>query len=518
MMREGGARWFWALCLSSLGGPCAAFGCRRGDEVDKVAELVDLRGSVVRDFAAHPNDWKPAAIDQVLSIGDGVHTASESSARVRFFGGGTLKLGGDTLIRFLLRGDADKGQRVSIETGLAEIEPAGDSLLFETRFGHLIIERGSTVRVTTEGDRIRFQVLVGGAVFERDGGGSVIARPGDTFAVDMGSIVIEKAGSQPADTQPESATELAPDGGPSSGPEHPPNAATQSAPLAPEMPSASRVDVVVEAGESATIHDIRAPTAVRIRTSGICPGDALLEIADGRKRYKRAPLATASSGSTVMLAAGAHPYRVRCVAGQTVVASPVTTGTLRIVKDSGAARISRTAPRNVIEADGRRYRVLYQSVLPELTFLWPSAPSAASFMLHVAPAQGAAISTAAEGATHSFKSGALAEGSYLFWFEADDAKRTRSPTSNLRIDFDNAAPAAEIRSPPARASAPVGGLVTVAGIAIEGATVAVDGMNLPLDSQQRFRAEMAVEGRSALAIRIGHASRGIHYYVRRLGE
>jgi hypothetical protein len=515
-MREGSARWVWALYLTSLWGSCAACSCRRGN-AGEIARLVDLRGSVVRDFAAIPNDWKPAAIDQVLSIGDGVHTAADGSARVRFLRGGTLTLGADTLVRFLLRGDATKGQRISIETGLAEIEPGDDSLLFDTRFGPLSIERGSTVRVTTAGDRLRFQVLVGGAVFERDGG-AVVARPGDVFVVDIGGIVIEKVGSEPADTKPE-PRDLAPDGGQGSGPEHRPSAEMPSASLAPEMASASHVDVAVEAGESSTIHDVRAPTAVRILTSGICAGDALVEIADPRKRYKRAPLATASSGSTVMLAVGVHPYRVRCVDGQTVIASPVTTGTLRIVKDSGAARISRTAPRNVIEADGRRYRVLYQSVLPELTFRWPTAPSAPSFTLHVAAARGAAISAAAERATHSFKSGALAEGSYLFWFEADDGRRTRSPTSNLRIDFDNAAPAAEIQSPPARASeGPVGGMVAVAGIAVEGATVGVDGTSLRLDSQQRFRAEIPVEGRSALAIRIGHPSRGIHYYVRRLGE
>jgi hypothetical protein len=85
----------------------------------------------------------------------------------------------------------------------------------------------------------------------------------------------------------------------------------------------------------------------------------------------------------------------------------------------------------------------------------------------------------------------------------------------LKIDFDNAAPAANIQQPPAGTA--VSGTTTVAGVAVDGAKVSVSGVELPLDAQFRFRDEgSAKPGETSLAIRISHPKHGVHYYLRRL--
>jgi hypothetical protein len=44
----------------------------------------------------------------------------------------------------------------------------------------------------------------------------------------------------------------------------------------------------------------------------------------------------------------------------------------------------------------------------------------------------------------------------------------------------------------------------------------VSGVNVPLDSQFRFRGEVGPrDGEAALAIRIAHPKHGVHYYLRR---
>jgi hypothetical protein len=91
---------------------------------------------------------------------------------------------------------------------------------------------------------------------------------------------------------------------------------------------------------------------------------------------------------------------------------------------------------------------------------------------------------------------------------------TRSPTTTLAIGFDNAAPTASVRSPDDGSFAP-GQTVRVAGIALAGWSVAVDGTPLPLDPQQRFEAQVQVPPtQDGIAIRLSHPSRGVHYYVR----
>ena len=72
------------------------------------------------------------------------------------------------------------------------------------------------------------------------------------------------------------------------------------------------------------------------------------------------------------LGEGSHAYRVKCPEQ----ASASTSGAVRVLRDSGAARLPRTPGKNALHADGRRYSVAYQNLLPELTFDSPTRRAA----------------------------------------------------------------------------------------------------------------------------------------------
>jgi hypothetical protein len=275
----------------------------------------------------------------------------------------------------------------------------------------------------------------------------------------------------------------------------------------------TNADFSIQAGESPVVHDPHAPTAVRILFSNLCQGEGEIEFMGSATRRKWAH--ARGTGSAVMLAGpGKNRYRVKCIDDDGVGDTKVE-GAIAIAKDSGTAQLPRRAPHNTIDADGRKYTVLYQNLLPQLTVEWSTAPTAESFILHVEPEHGDPRLVDARTASIKFPSGRLAEGVYGLWFEIPGDLSHRSPKTTLRIDFDNAAPAANIQEPPA--GTPVSGTTTVAGVAQDGAKVSVSGVELPLDAQFRFRDEgSAKPGESSLAIRIAHPKHGVHYYLRRL--
>ena len=114
--------------------------------------------------------------------------------------------------------------------------------------------------------------------------------------------------------------------------------------------------------------------------------------------------------------------------------------------------------------------------------------------------------------TFTFESGALAEGSYTYWFTAGADK---TPETTLRIRFDNAAATAYVRSPPVN-DPWNGATVHVEGATLEGWTVSVGDQKLEIDRQRRF-AQDVPKPKGALAIRFTRAGRGVHFYIRRDG-
>ena len=272
------------------------------------------------------------------------------------------------------------------------------------------------------------------------------------------------------------------------------------------------------AGESATVHATQVPTPVRVRVDPACGAGAYVEVARAG-RFMPVGLAEANEDGAqeravvLSLGEGSHTYRVRCPEQ----AGAGSNGSVRILHDSGAARLPRTAGRNALHADGRRYSVLYQNLLPELTLDWPDAPAGEPLTLKLRESKDKVDEIPVADPTYSLPSGKLGDGTYGFWFEVARDPRLRSLETTVRIAFDNAAPAAEIHEPD-DGFAPKDGKVLVSGVAVEGVHVSVGDTDIPLDAQYRFRGEVPVSpGDRSIAIRIAHPTRGVHYYLRRIG-
>jgi hypothetical protein len=283
-----------------------------------------------------------------------------------------------------------------------------------------------------------------------------------------------------------------------------------------EEPTSADVDV--PSGESSVIHSPRGRAAVRVRLDGVCDGDALVELTSGHGKRSVFVHGGGPAAAVVALGVGSFGDRVRCVDAQGRAGDARQPATLQVVRDSGAQPVPRTAPHDFVDADGRHYSVLYQNLLPQITMRWPRAPQGAKTSAHVEMAKGQVqVFGAADGTTAA--AGALSEGSYRFWFDVDGDPSTRSPDTTLRVAFDNAAPAAELQLPvEGKATA---GTVPVAGVAVEGASISVDGTPIPLDSAFRFKGEVTAGAGSppnrSIAVRIAVPSRGVHYYLRTIG-
>jgi hypothetical protein len=274
---------------------------------------------------------------------------------------------------------------------------------------------------------------------------------------------------------------------------------------------------VMSAGESATLHTSRVPTPVLVRVDPTCGAGAYVELARAGRFLPVGLADTPSDGAeeravVLGLGEGSHSYRVRCPEQP----SASSVGAVRILRDAGVARLPRTPGHNALHADGRRYSVLYQNLLPELTLDWPEAPSGEALTLKLREKD--KVDEIALGtSSYSFPSGKLADGTYGFWFEVQRDPHLRSLETTVRVAFDNAAPTAEIHEPD-DGFTPSDGKVVVSGVAVEGVRVSVGAIAIPLDGQYRFRGEVPVSpGDRSIAIRIAHPTRGVDYYLRRIG-
>ncbi len=262
--------------------------------------------------------------------------------------------------------------------------------------------------------------------------------------------------------------------------------------------------------KSATLHVVKTPINVRIDFKEHC-ARGVVEVAQGRS-FRRARMREGDGSAIVQLAKGSHRYRIRCYNGDSLAKSPAASGRLSVRRDSGSRPLPKKAPSNTIDADGRRYTVLFQNHMPAITFRWRNAPPSSGYVLHVQPREGRGknrqVSTSAAG--ESFPSGAFAEGAYDYWFSGGGGE---SKHSQLVIRFDNAAATGYLSSP--KAGSTLGGSsVKVAGAAVKGWKVSVAGEELRLDRQYRFDQEVPV-GRNGISVRFSHPKYGVHYYVRR---
>ncbi|HEY0194487.1 MAG TPA: hypothetical protein VGC42_25415 [Kofleriaceae bacterium] len=268
-------------------------------------------------------------------------------------------------------------------------------------------------------------------------------------------------------------------------------------------------DFRVAAGEALTIHDPKPPAAIQFQFDGKCPEGGIVEL-DRDGRFRTAKVSAGKDFANMLIAPGSWSYRLRCTTGGSDGAA-VASGRITELRDDGRRPLPRNQGVNDIDADGRNYRISYQSAIPNVAVHVKNPGTA--HKLHLASA----------GKEQTFDSGSstitvpgtqLHEGTYTYWLDRDGVKQEK--TSTLAIDFDQTAPQVYIESP-------VDGLawtgdLDVRGAVLPGWSAQVDAVAIPVDKQRRFSAKVGAPAGRALAIRLAHPQRGVHYYLRRQKE
>ena len=268
-------------------------------------------------------------------------------------------------------------------------------------------------------------------------------------------------------------------------------------------------DFRIQVGETVTIHDPKGSTAVKFSFGGKCGGGGFIEM-DKDSRYRTAKVSAGKDDANLSVGVGGWAYRLRCssAGGDT---APVASGRLVVTRDSGSRALPKQEATNVIDADGRNYRISYQSVIP--TIAVQIKGEGAPFTLHVASG-GKEETFTGNGPKIKVPSSKLKEGTYTYWIDRNGVKDPK--VSTLTIDFDNTAPQVYISSPVN--GRPWEGEIDVRGAVLPGWTAAVDAVTIPIDGQRRFSAKVGKPPGNALAIKLSHPQRGVHYYLRRGGK
>ena len=263
-------------------------------------------------------------------------------------------------------------------------------------------------------------------------------------------------------------------------------------------------DLELPSGSSATIHDPVPPSAVRFTFNDACPEGGRVQLFHGTRTLRRGM----GLGSVALsVPPGSHRYELRCDGER----RPAQSGQITVLADAATRSIASKPPSSAVAADGRKYTVLYQNRLPVVSLSWPNAPATAALRL-VHESGGKSETLTLTQARHEFPSGKLTEGHHVFYFEGGGQV---SRKTTVDIVFDNAAPRASLSLPSVLEAQP-GDAVAVAGTALPGSQVWVEGERAPLDGGGRFAANAILpRDRHALVIRLAQPGRGTHYYLRR---
>jgi hypothetical protein len=511
-----------ASLIAAMALALSAAGCRRDPAPTAVAHVSAVNGRAGGVEREHRAAWRPASVGLALVAGDAVRTGADSSATLRFAAGAQIRLSERSLIR--LGVDAASSVHVTVELGRADVEGDG-ALMVNTTRGAVTVTRGTRLSVRVDGARSAYEVKMGRAVLGA-GADQVVLSSGEGVALTFGEAEVERYQVQVGAAQLEPPSPPHTDAGAGAVARTPsPEAATAAAAEEPgeqrrggRPPGGSppAYDVTVPAGESAVIHGRQPPVVVRLLLEPPCSegGSSLNLTARSQPGSGRARAPSVHSQSereaTFTVPSGSWTYRYRCRGEM------VRSGTLTVHREGGGERLAPpTAPTNVIDGDGRRYTVLYQNRLPSLTFTWPAAPAAERYTLHV-EGKAATRNYPAAAPRLRLPSGAVGEGTHQWWFAA--AGGPSSPRTTITIRFDNAAVAAQVDAPRDGARVATGEEIEIAGIAIEGSTVAAGATPLETDAQGRFRGRVTAPapGERSIAIRLVHPRGGVHYYVRRI--
>src|SRR3569623_789290 len=264
--------------------------------------------------------------------------------------------------------------------------------------------------------------------------------------------------------------------------------------------------VVGDAPRSFVVHDPKGSTALQFTFNSKCPSGVTVEM-DHDARFRTPRVSEGKESANILLSSGAWAWRLRC-AGGGIAAS----GQIVVVTAAGRRPLPPKPRKNSIDADGRVSAISYQSLIPTVEVHYKG--TATTYKLHLATG----------GSDEVFESSTpvveipgkkLKEASYSFWFEKPDGKQDKVTT--LKITFDQTAAQVYIESP--IEGAPFGSDIVVAGAALPGWTAKVDAVEIPLTDPNTRRIHATVQapagGAQAIAIRLSHPQRGIHFYLRR---
>ena len=268
----------------------------------------------------------------------------------------------------------------------------------------------------------------------------------------------------------------------------------------------SYFDFKVSVGESVTIHDPKGATAVQFAFGGKCNDGGFIEM-DRDARFRTAKVSAGKDQANLMVSAGSWAYRLRCTSASGDSAA-VGSGRIIVLRDAGSRALPRQAATNDIDADGRNYRVDYQSVIPTIAVRIKG--EGAPFTLHMAT-EGKDETFTGNGPKILVPGTKLKEGTYTYWVDRNGVKDPK--VSTLKIGFDNTAPQVYIEKP--ANGAKWDAEIDVRGAVLPGWTAAVDAVTIPIDKQRRFAAKVPRPSGNALAIKLSHPQRGVHYYLRR---
>lgn len=264
-------------------------------------------------------------------------------------------------------------------------------------------------------------------------------------------------------------------------------------------------DFRVVAGEAFTIHDPRPPTAVQFQFGDKCPDHAGVIELDRDPRFRTAKVSGGSDFANVRIVGGGWVYRLRCTRNGTE-GPAVASGRINTSTDDGHRPLPKQGV-NEIDDDGRTYNITYQSTIPNVV-VHVRNPGA-THRLHLASA-GKEQTFDSSTPTITVPGRQLREGEYTLWIDRDGVKQNK--VSTLKIEFEQSAPQVYIESPTNAQS--WAGDVDVRGAVLPGWSAAVDDLPMPIDRQRRFSAKATPAGK-ALAVRLSHPQRGVHYYLRR---
>jgi hypothetical protein len=508
---------------------CAALfpGCQCGSS-DILAELTELNGTIKRDLATSVGDWQKADIGCEFRLGDGVRSEKTSDAVLELSEGSFVRLEPETTIRFLnVPPEAKKkgATGIDVQAGAAELLVGDKPFNLLTSVGAATLLSGSRVQIRAASNGLEFKVEIGQATFFDKEDKPHVVSQGESIAISIGAAVLERLGAEPSeDAVAEKPPEpVGTDTGETQGAEE--DEDTEETVVdhknakGGNSPSGQRrleigegpdwADFSANAGDSFFVHVKNPPVALELRFEGKCQNGAVVQVG---KKF----MSTGTSKANVLLGRGNKRYRVRCLDEEgRPDDDSVARGRITVLRDSGVSRLPRSAPSSVVETDGRRYKVMYQNRLPNISVRWPQAPAGQKYVLHMFRGGKKKTVIPTKRPEYVLSSGELKEGVHRFRYEAMGTMSRISKTTTIQIRFDNAAPKASIAEPRGGSFKP-GARVKVSGVAVPGWKVSSGGRVLEMDEQHRFKGEVShAAAYRALPLRLSHPKRGVHYYIRR---